>query len=119
MSLQTWKDEFYSDVDSTTEATAVAHSLKKWTGALPANTAKHNVKYSRYTIFEPNSDDRQLFVFTGATCALCKHHYNQDYSNPCKTCPLSSISPCEERKSSYAKSDSDPTPIITELTKLL
>jgi len=79
MSFKTWIKEFYpvpveelpKDIS---DIQAINHSLKKWKGALPKNTKKHNVIYSDYEIMEGTST--KTLQFFGETCALCKKYYH-------------------------------------------
>jgi hypothetical protein len=102
MSIETWKKEFYPvEANQVSKQDAIAHSLKKWTGATKDNIQKHGVERAGYLLF----DDRDAFGFGGETCALCVHHAHkhQDSADPCRTCPIvrSGGKACGERGSAY------------------
>ena len=93
MSLETWKSEFYPiDADKVEAEDAISHSLNKWIGLQPENLAKHDVRASLYDGITDGSD--RMYV-GGDACALCFHHYDQDWcddddedADPCGECPL-------------------------------
>lgn len=135
MSLETWLKEFYKqpasifENDKTKDDTAcIKHALKKWKGALPKNTAKHNVSYTNYEI-KPGVNNN--FLFGDYTCSLCKK-----YPFDCKRyididlviqCPIvrmqgdSCIDDCgvDCFVSSYLASKNNPKPMIDLLKKTL
>lgn len=130
MSIETWLNEFYSDVyeldDDTSDIEAVKHSLRKWTGALPENLAKHDLFYTERRIM-PNDDTIEIvFCFDSESCSLC-HLYMNDGINiddhECSTCPLyqsAGYVSCDSAGSSaYRASKNDPTPMIEALQKTI
>jgi hypothetical protein len=108
---------------------AIAHSLLKWEGLIPANLKKHNVVLdgSYLVDSDPNGD---IFCLSGATCALCAHY-------KCSDCPIALLRdklPCDRfsmedeivEDEFYAKTPygsmtvlRDPAPMITLLKKAL
>lgn len=90
MSLQTWKDEFYpveAKEATQDDKTALLHSIKKWTGLLPENMKKHDVKYSES--IKTDLIDNEPFAYFGVdaySCALCCRHVLPKGS--CDKCPL-------------------------------
>jgi hypothetical protein len=98
MSYESWAEEFYpvpaNDVD---EKDAVAHSLKKWEGLMPANREKHNVVFAdtgaRIRLKEPDGSDFDSLVIDGSSCSLCVV-----YDSDCSECPLANVRggyPCD------------------------
>lgn len=113
MSLESWMAEFYpvpaSEATGSDEE-AIAHSLRKWEGALPENLAKHGVFYTDHGV----RDGKNVWLrFDAGTCALCDAH---PY---CEECPVADRQdgPCDEG-SAYDISLDDPLPMITLLRKL-
>lgn len=87
MSLETWKDEYYPvDAGEVRKDDALDHSLRKWTGLLPENLARHGAVLEDFgcgvrVTAEGGTDS---FRMDGLTCALCATH-------ECKECPLKVI----------------------------
>lgn len=80
MSVTSWKKEFYNTaVSRVSKISAVAHSLKKWSGLTEKNLKKHGVGPGELRV---NSD----------TCALCNHYLNNAMKGSnCRKCPLSIV----------------------------
>lgn len=139
MSLESWKKQFYPT--SAHEATksdrrAVLHSLVKWSGALPANTTRHGVRYHNYSIHEPR-EEVGMFEFGVRDCALClryRHakHGDDNCYNPTlsRHCPIVRLTgqpcdrECEEENdqhtpSTWYQSEHDPVPMVTLLINTL
>lgn len=133
MSIESWMKEFYPiDAEETanksevTDEELILHSLKKWTGALPENTEKHDVTYKDHTV-EDRFDD--AIVFATGTCSLCvKYDGNScgtSYRNIAEECPIVRMRgiPCdriyEKTENAYSDSDEDPTPMIRLLEETL
>jgi hypothetical protein len=71
MSVESWKEEFYSEPANQVPAgRAARHSLKKWQGALPENLEKHDVAYVNARVFDLSRRDE--VIFGSGTCALCE-----------------------------------------------
>lgn len=125
MSIETWLDEFYSDVyeldDDTPDIEAVKHSLRKWTGALPENLAKHDLHYVNWTIKPTDSGTIAAFRFDSESCSLCRLYMTKD--EECGNCPLYQsagyISCDDSGLSAYRSSKNDPTPMIEALQKTI
>lgn len=125
MSFETWLDEFYSDVyeldEDTPDIEAVKHSLRKWTGALPENLAKHELRYAAWTILPNCSKDYASFRFDSESCSLCHLYMNE--GGDCSACPLyqsAGYVSCDSAGSSaYRASKNDPTPMIEALQKTI
>lgn len=77
MTMESWKAEFYTedaaDFTEKSDEECLKHCIKKWTGALPENTQRHEVTYHEYEI-KPLSEDIRRFSFTGISCALCQKY---------------------------------------------
>lgn len=105
MSMKSWMEEFYPvEADEVSEADALEHSHKKWTGLLPENLVKHDVtivELHRHIILTDGAE--QLWI-DSSTCALCKVH---DLN--CAQCPLQD---CDPEFSAWISSY-DPIPMIT------
>jgi hypothetical protein len=85
MSVESWKEEFYSEpADQVPAGRAARHSLKKWKGVLPENLKKHNVAYINGRVFDRYRDDE--VIFGSDTCALCQAFDVGD--EPCRNCTL-------------------------------
>ena len=118
MSIESWKKEFYpvlADSACKTDLQALRHTLKKYHGLRPENIKKHNLTH-RYNVIR---DSRDIFLFTGSSCALCRK-----YSSFCKSCPIrkSEGGSCSEKENgAYIKlmNDSDPEPMILLMEKLI
>lgn len=137
MSLETWIEAFYKlrasnfSLDKRKDDTdCVKHAIKKWKGALPKNTKKHNLVYDDYMI-SPYRDKANGFIFGESTCSLCKK-----YPHDCKRyeasdlviyCPIvrmqgdSCVDDCavDGFISTYRASKDDPKPVIDLLKKTL
>lgn len=88
MSLKSWKKEFYCmEANQTTEATALDHSIRKWTGLLPQNLQKHFMKKNGRFIVDNTDNKLEIDNFS---CALC-FHYDKEVGHECKNCPLYQI----------------------------
>lgn len=116
MSLATWKRHYYpKPADETDESEAVAHSLKKWRGLLPAVLEKHELKHVGCVVRDKASN---VFDVDADSCALCIHHFAGD----CRDCPLYAAlgnNPCYESGQPYLtfKRTGDPEPMIAALKK--
>jgi uncharacterized protein YbdZ (MbtH family) len=116
MSIATWKKEFYGPMSKAvkSEKAALEHSIKKWTGLLPANLKKHELKTKDLWI-EDNA--RRAFDIDSSTCALCELYI-------CSDCPLKKIrrSPCcgnKESPYSIWYDENNPRPMLNLLKKAL
>jgi hypothetical protein len=113
VSLESWRAEFYpvpAPAATDSDEEAIAHSLRKWEGALPDNLAKHGVLYTDAAIRDGAGG---IFDFDSDSCALCEAH-------PwCEKCPVAEEQegPCDE-DSAYHMSVDDPLPMITLLRKV-
>jgi hypothetical protein len=126
MSLQTWKDEFYSDPNvKMTKKQVIQHSLKKWTGLRKENLEKHDCRYNGSRGQIEDGYDEPLGIDTGS-CALCVKYLNwdADINNVCRKCPL--YESLGEQCDAYGNSPfqiwigtHDPEPMIEALEKLL
>ena len=104
MSLASWKKEFYPiPASKTSKRSAVAHSLRKWTGLTKANLKKHGLEACEATICEKNDEYEEMQIESDS-CALC-HHYLGDISfnalDYCANCPLYKVRgnvSCDQRK---------------------
>jgi len=76
MSLETWKQEFYTPAEEcATTIMALEHGIKKWKGFLPENLKKHEILiYDLHTIK----------MSKAISCALCLMFYGKG----CPKCPL-------------------------------
>lgn len=90
MSLESWKEEFYSIPAYTemTELEAVEHSIRKWTGLRTANLEKHELKadWDFACVEEPHNEWSDKLWISDGTCALC-HQFKDDISD-CRRCLL-------------------------------
>ena len=116
MSLQSWKEEFYSPEVGTqeyketvlTERDVVLHSLRKWIGLLPYNLESHGVIHEVIhgcDIVMEENDDEEYVEINDSSCSLC-FTYSKPF-NSCKLCPLSKVRddlPC------YIDRENDPAP---------
>jgi hypothetical protein len=118
MSLQTWKDEYYS-VDATesidTPLIAAQHSLKKWRGLTKENLEKHGlVKEGESREIWNGWGDR--FSVDEESCALCVM-----VDSWCKECPLCQLGYGCKDDQEYGMwyYHDDPLPMITALEELV
>jgi hypothetical protein len=113
MSLATWIAEFYpvpaGDPSIDSEIKLIEHSLRKWRGALPENTARHQVRYQDHFLIESLDD---LFMFGGQNCSLCA------VSGTCLECPFTKRTNDTCLKP-YQESRRHPIPMIKALKELL
>ena len=85
MSLKSWEKEFYpvTAEECAKGGGAVAcleHSIRKWTGLLPKNLAKHRMRTMRY---RPGiTDGHRRIGIDSYTCALCQ------WAENCRGCPI-------------------------------
>ena len=85
MGFDTWKAEFYPEpAAACAKADALAHTRRKWTGALPRNRKKHGLKLLWFAgkccgLVDPATGER--FGFGWTTCALCNVYL-------CGECPV-------------------------------
>ena len=118
MSIKTWKKEFFSGLSKAVKSrrAAIAHSLRKWTGLLPANLKKHHVRQPEMSAYI-DDEDFNVFDVDGASCALC---YKYDL-NGCIKCPLyqTLTHRCDECDGPYTHwcDTGDPRPMIKALKK--
>jgi hypothetical protein len=83
MSVESWKEEFYSEPANEVPASRAArHSLKKWQGALPANLEKHDVAYTNSYVHDRAGGE---VIFGAASCALCQAFER------CQDCTLAKV----------------------------
>ncbi len=90
MSLQSWKNEFYSiPADQCPVDEAINHSIRKWTGLRAENIARHGLRFSQ-SLLQVDESSKSRLDIDSSSCALC-HHYMRnpegDYNN-CSACPL-------------------------------
>ena len=88
MSITTWKKEFYpKELEKTTIAESVEHSIRKWTGLLQKNLKKHRLYRDGAYIF---NKERGFKVCGPETCSLCHHFYEKKFGkhHDCGACPL-------------------------------
>ena len=74
MSLESWKKEFYSvPASRVAKKDALAHSLRKWEGLLPAAMHRHGIERTGggYCLREKRNVRKRVGL-GGNTCALCK-----------------------------------------------
>lgn len=89
MSVESWKKEFYGDVEEAAKSdiAAIDHAIKKYEGASPENLELHEVRIKGYSlsgkIWSPPT-----FLFSGDTCALCSRYFEMGSNDPCIGCPL-------------------------------
>jgi hypothetical protein len=84
MSLKTWK-RTYLPVPAKNIRTwlgALNHALRKWTGALPTNRARHKV-WPEWSNIKLSDGTHSVTVFTSDQCALCLLG-----GSNCEGCPL-------------------------------
>ena len=87
MSIESWKEEFYSEPANQVPAgRAARHSLKKWQGALSENLEKHDVAYTNARVH--SRFENEVVVFGSDTCALCAAF---DWDAACSRCPLTRV----------------------------
>lgn len=119
MSIETWKKEFYTDINKACKSkkSAIEHSLHKWRGLLPKNLSKHKIKKEVHenTIIDKND----AFRIGADSCALCVK-----YDSFCVTCPLFNYlgTFCDYHDTSpytYWINTHDPKPMISALTEIL
>lgn len=85
MSLATWRREFYrTPANEVSTNKALEHSIKKWTGLLPKNRKRHEVKLNDCTLRDAKGN---ILDIDGDSCALC-----MCYDDICMSCPLSIVS---------------------------
>lgn len=96
MSLHTFLNEFYpTDAhDCKTDLEAVRHCKQKWSGRLPENLAKHEVKIFFFSPGQILPADQKLTdvpitLYKASTCALCipRTIAHTGYID-CTTCPI-------------------------------
>lgn len=112
MSLATWIAEFYpvpaGDPSIDSEIKLIDHSLRKWRGALPENTARHGLTYADAILF----NRVEKFQFGVITCSLCQG------SRTCYECPFTKRTK-DTCLNPYQESLDDPMPMIKALEELL
>ena len=86
MSLATWIEEFYPvPAAECPREQALEHSILKWTGLLPENLEKHEVK--QCGSYVQNFDEKNWLRIDGSSCALCQYYYRADFGcrgrDPC------------------------------------
>jgi hypothetical protein len=123
MSLHSWKKEFYPKGAHSAEAKAdpIGHSLRKWTGLLPKNLAKHGLKVENLLQLIRDDTDH-LFRITGSSCALCAVYFKTTKNDPCQACPLYKALgnvACDAPHKPYRKwhITGDPRPMIRALRR--
>ncbi len=118
MSLESWKEEFYSDYPKNmTTFDAIKHSLKKWKGAKDKNLNKHCLVYLNTRVSGPGFLESAALRFDSNSCALC-HLFLE---NNCRDCPIAieTGKPCDDVDSTWNASRNDPKPMIKLLKKLV
>ena len=110
MSIETWLEEFMPvPADKCPAGEEAAHGIKKWTGCLPENLAKHEID------IEGVSD----FLYSGS-CALCISYM---LYKSCEECPglIANQKECDDesyRTSPYFKARlGDVKPLLKWLQK--
>lgn len=104
MSMKSWMEEFYPvEADEVSEADALEHSHRKWTGLLPENLKKHDVAPEEFYRSLALSDGEHTFLIDSSTCALCRVHKLK-----CLRCPLIN---CRTEFVAWAETY-DPVPMI-------
>jgi len=124
VSLETWKAEFYPiRASRTDEASAVAHSLRKWEGLRASALEEHQVELASYGVRSTDpADTHNPIPIDYSSCSLCYHFYLND---GCDTCPLAETLgngtpgygckvPFEQYRASF-----DPEPMIAALKRTL
>lgn len=88
MSLESWMAEFMPlDAYDVSEADALEHSLRKWSGLLPDALSRHDVSLSGQDLRE--KDGGAALVIDEDSCALCVHHRRDNVTRKfCQACPL-------------------------------
>ena len=83
MSLETWKQEFYSQPAADVKPElAVDHSLQKWIGLRSGNLKKHGVAIlAEGSVYDPKDPACRINI-DADSCALCIHFRG------CPRCPL-------------------------------
>jgi len=121
--METWLDEFYPKTvydlnDNPTDLECIDHSILKWSGALPENLEKHDVKYANYTV----RNNSNFLPFAGITCALCQVYHTEDdecYNSELnKACPIVRFLQrrCDQLSPNiYHQSKNTPEPMINLL----
>lgn len=119
MSVFDWKKEFYP-VDSHEATDPLEHSLTKWIGLLPENTAKHNVRVTCVGDLRNQDGSNGFMYIDGRTCALC-------IKFRCSDCPLGKTAKatgvgngedCLEQFNKWT-SGGDPKPMIELIKKAI
>lgn len=88
MSVKSWKAEFYPSPpnEKATWRECLEHSIRKWTGLLPDNMAKHAVWAENAVITDVDS---YRLGIDASSCALCqKGIYLHLDEGMCTDCPL-------------------------------
>jgi len=86
MSINTWKEEFYSPIKlPLTDAEAIDHCLKKWRGFRAPALERHEISFGGVR----SATDCMTSI---QTCALCVKYRRED----CINCPLVTVrgEPC-------------------------
>jgi len=117
MSIETWKNEYYS-IEACrvpgTKLDALTHSLTKWIGLREENFERHGVIKVLDSLVEPGTRNR--LRIDGVTCALCCTYVGvgSDDCDSCQYCPLRS---CQREYRSWWR-HGDPEPMIKRLAAL-
>lgn len=89
MSIETWAEEFMPITvlpEGADDRFCLEHGLKKWSGALPENCAKHNVKYKHHRIIDSSGESYKFIEFDDTTCLLCRKQYKKNSDYECAGC---------------------------------
>ena len=66
MTIESWAEEFMPITvlpEGADDRFCLEHGLKKWTGALPENCAKHNVRYGNHQIVDSSGEFDKIIEF--------------------------------------------------------
>ncbi len=92
MPLESWKKEFYSvDASLVPDHKALAHSLRKWEGALRKNRERHGVEWCSVSSYTPPyvADGKDSVIFGASSCALCSCFFCNTHRNGgAEQCPV-------------------------------
>lgn len=144
MSLQSWKDEYYSISDlefsRMSDLESLQHGFTKWSGATKTACDKHNVHYKNHLIVDNDKDpdgETQLLRLDADTCTLCQKYLElqqpqctiKDETGKTIKCPIfeylgytcDGFNPRGHKMtpSLYYQSKDDPQPMIDMLATIL
>jgi len=89
MSIKTWVEEFNPDAAKQTRATALDHTIKKWSGLTPEALEKHKLVVEDGLLV----DGDNYYAFDSSTCALCVAFMGNKgaVEENCEECPLAPV----------------------------